>query len=172
MGHFTNTISQHTSLIILLMHTLDMRSFPSWMDFLDITKFRSEKKIITRLHSQPMGYIHLSSNALWSEEHWSHLPAHHDTLFPRPHPHHVGLPWQPHFTIIGVRTTQRRLATNLPTMLQVQNMLEPFQLCFLCPNGLSPRVHHVTQRNDHWSPRIPNHFPSNIASLSDVEFIL
>ena len=52
-------------------------------------------------------------------------------------------------------------------MSQVHNLLEPFQVCFLYPNGPSPRVHRVTQRNDYWSPESPNHFPSNITSLSD-----
>ena len=52
-------------------------------------------------------------------------------------------------------------------MSQVQNPLEPFQVCFLCPNGLSPMVHHVTQRNDRWSLESPNDFPPNITPLSD-----
>ena len=55
IGHVPKTTSQHPSSTRLSMHAPNMRSFPSWMDFPDITKFRFRNKIITRLHSQPRG---------------------------------------------------------------------------------------------------------------------
>ena len=62
MGHVPKTTSQHPSSIKLSMHVLAMRPFPSWMDFLDITKSRSRKKIVTRLRSQPHGaHSHIES---------------------------------------------------------------------------------------------------------------
>ena len=54
-GDVPKTTSQHPSLIRLSMHASDMKSFPSWTGFLDITKSISRKKIITRVHSQPCG---------------------------------------------------------------------------------------------------------------------
>ena len=115
-----------------------------------------------------MGHIRISRHALWPEKCWSHLPACHDTLLPWPHSHHVGLSWQPHCVVAKANTTHRWLVTSLLMMSQVWNLLEPFQVCFLCPNGPSPSVHHVTQRNDRWSLESPNHFPSNVTSLSDI----
>ena len=88
-------------------------------------------------------------------------------MLPRPRSHYVGLSRQPHCAVVGANKAHRWPATILPTMSQVWNPLEPFQVCFSCPNGSSPRVHRVTQRNDHWSPEIPNDFPSNVTPLSD-----
>ena len=114
-----------------------------------------------------MGHIHLSIHALYPKKCWSHLPVCHDTLLLWPCSYHVGLCWKPHCVVAEANKTHRRPATSLPTMSQVQNLLEPFQVCFLCPNGPSTRIHRVTQRNDRWSLEIPNNFPSNVTPLSD-----
>ena len=114
-----------------------------------------------------MGHIHISSHAPWPEKHWTHFPVHHDTLLRRPRSHHVGLSRKPHCMVAEANTTHRWPMTSLPTMSQIRNLLEPFQVCFLCLNRTSTRIHHVTQRNDCWSLESPNEFPSNVTPLSD-----
>ena len=114
-----------------------------------------------------MGHIHVSIHALWPEKRWTHLRTCHDTMLPWPHSHHVGLSRQPHCMVTEANTTHRWPTTSLLTMSQVHNPLEPFQVCFLCPHGPSPRIHRVTQRNDRWSWESPNDFPPNVTPLSD-----
>ena len=115
----------------------------------------------------PMGHILLSSHALWPKKCWSHLPACHDALLPWYRAHHVGLFWQPHRAVAKPHTTHRWLATSPNAMSLVQDPLQPIQVCFLCPHGPYPRIHHVTQRNDCWSWESPNDFPPNVTPLSD-----